>query len=75
MQLENAIQEAMAELDKATERGNEPKITGSRSCRTTQGGGKGSESSGAVSRQDGKRSSKKSVGSLNTVAAERNECR
>ena len=75
MQLENAIQEAMAELDKATEPSNEPKITGSRSCKTTQGGGKGSESSGAVSRQDSKRSLKKSVGSLNTIVAEQNECR
>lgn len=71
MQLENAIQEAMAELDKVTEPSKDQKAT-NRSCKVT--GSKGSESSGA-SKQDGKRSSKKSVASLNPVAAEQKQCR
>lgn len=71
MQLENAIQEAMAELDKVTESSKDQKITG-RSCKVT--GSRGPENGGA-SKQEGKRSSKKSIGSLNPVTAEQKECR
>lgn len=71
MQLENAIQEAMAELDKVTESSKDQKITG-RSCKVT--GSRGAENGGA-SKQEGKRSSKKSIGSLNPVATEQKECR
>lgn len=69
MQLENAIQEAMSELDKVTESSKDQKAN-SRSCRLA----KSSDSSGA-SKIEGKRSSKKSVGSLNSVAAEQKQCR
>nr|XP_034174035.1 protein split ends-like isoform X3 [Osmia lignaria] len=71
MQLENAIQEAMSELDKMTESRKEQKTTG-RSCKVT--GSKGSESGGA-SKSEGKRSSKKSVGSVNPVTTEQKQCR
>ncbi|CAK9829899.1 Methyl-CpG-binding domain protein 5, partial [Anthophora retusa] len=73
MQLENAIQEAMAELDKVTETSKEQKATG-RSCKVTTGS-KGSESVGGASKQEGKRSSKKAVGSLNSVAVQQKQCR
>lgn len=69
MQLENAIQEAMAELDKVTESSKDQKAS-SRSCRLA----KGSDNSGA-SKLEGKRSSKKSVGGLNTVTSEQKQCR
>lgn len=71
MQLENAIQEAMSELDKMTESRKEQKTTG-RSCKVT--GSKASESGGA-SKSEGKRSSKKSVGSVNPVTTEQKQCR
>lgn len=72
MQLENAIQEAMAELDKVTESSKEEKV-GGKSCKVSSG----SKESGNASKQDGKRSSSKkaSVGSVNPVAAEQKQCR
>lgn len=72
MQLENAIQEAMAELDKVTESSKEQKI-GGKSCNKVSG----SKESGNASKQDGKRSSSKKacVGSVNPVAAEQKQCR
>lgn len=73
MQLENAIQEAMAELDKVPESSKGQKTSG-RSCRVT--GTKGSDNGGASKTEGGKRSSKKSsVGTLNSVTAEQKQCR
>lgn len=73
MQLENAIQEAMAELDKVTESSKEQKV-GGKSCKVSSGS---KECGNAGSKQDGKRSSSKkaSVGSVNPVAAEQKQCR
>lgn len=73
MQLENAIQEAMAELDKVTESSKEQKV-GGKSCKVLSGS---KECGNAGSKQDGKRSSSKkaSVGSVNPVAAEQKQCR
>ncbi|KZC05359.1 Methyl-CpG-binding domain protein 5 [Dufourea novaeangliae] len=71
MQLENAIQEAMAELDKVSESSKDQKTT-SRFCKAA--GIKGSDNSG-VAKSEGKRSSKKSVGTLNPITAEQKQCR
>lgn len=71
MQLENAIQEAMAELDKVSESSKDKKTSPSKPCRVA--GLKGSES--GASKSEGKKSSKKSVGTLNPVASEQKQCR
>lgn len=73
MQLENAIQEAMAELDKMTEASNDQKDT-KKSPKVTSLPATSSKSVG-VGKSEAKRSSKRAVATVDHAKTEQKQCR
>lgn len=73
MQLENAIQEAMAELDKMTEASNDQKHT-KKSPKVTSLPATSSKSVGA-GKSEAKRSSKRAMATVDHPKTEQKQCR
>lgn len=74
MQLENAIQEAMAELDKMTEASSDQKDT-KKSPKVTSLPATSSKGVNGAGRSETKRSSKRTVATVDHAKAEQKQCR
>lgn len=74
MQLENAIQEAMAELDKMTEASSRQKDI-KKSSKVTSLPATSSKSISVTGKSEAKRSSKRTVATVDHAKAEQKQCR
>lgn len=75
MQLENAIQEAMAELDKITETSGEEKNIKKSPKVTSLSAGTGSKDINGAAKPESKRSSKRSAATTDHAKTEHKQCR
>jgi len=73
MQLENAIQEAMAELDKMTEASSDQKDQ--KKSKVTSLPATSSKGTSGAGKSEAKRSSKRSVATVDHAKAEQKQCR